>query len=93
MRANKGKIPENGFTFIESNLKYDSEIKKYAKFERAGKIFTNVFVVTMNLTWGEMCGSLCGAGFTRNKIVVLGEKGEILGLFLDDPVNNSSWIS
>ncbi|HYV11106.1 MAG TPA: hypothetical protein VE980_09440 [Pyrinomonadaceae bacterium] len=37
--------------------------------------------------------ALCGYGFTRNKIVVMSPSGEILEIFLDDPVNRSSWIS
>jgi hypothetical protein len=93
MRKNNGKIPDNGFTFISSNLKYDAAIKRNDKFERGGKKFENVYVANITLTWGEMCGGLCGAGFTRNKVVVLNEKGDILALFLDDPVNGSHWVS
>jgi hypothetical protein len=93
MRKNSGKIPDNGFTFINSNLKYDAVIKRNDIFERGGKEFENVYIANMTLTWGQMCGSLCGAGFTRNKIVVLNEKGDILGLFLDDPVKGSHWVS
>ena len=47
----------------------------------------------MTLTWGQFCGRLCAFGFTRNKIVVMSPSGEILEMFLDDPVNNKSWIS
>ena len=39
------------------------------------------------------CGSLCGSGFTRNKIVVMSPSGEILEMFLDDPVNRTFWMS
>ena len=47
----------------------------------------------MTLSWGQTCGGLCGAGFTRNKIVVMKPDGEILYVFLDDPENNKSWVS
>jgi hypothetical protein len=62
-------------------------------YERAGKTFNNVYVANMTLTWAQVCGGLCGSGFTRNKIVVMSPSGEILDMFLDDPVNNSSWIA
>jgi len=88
---NKQKI--GGFVFQRSELKYQSSIKKLAKYDRGGKSFSNVYVADMNLTWGQVCGGLCGEGFTRNKIVVLSEKGEVLEMFLDNPVNQTSWVS
>jgi hypothetical protein len=74
-------------------LKYEASIKKMDVYERAGKSFNNVYVANMTLTWGQVCGSLCGSGFTRNKIVVMSPSGEILDMFLDDPVNNTGWIA
>ena len=47
----------------------------------------------MTLTWGQFCGRLCAFGFTRNKIVVMSPSGEILEMFLDDPLNRMSWIN
>jgi hypothetical protein len=93
LRSNEGKLNENSFKFVSSNLKYEASIKKMELYERAGKSFSNVYVANMTMTWGEVCGSLCGYGFTRNKIVVMSSSGEILEMFLDDPVNRSSWIS
>jgi hypothetical protein len=93
LRHNDGKLSGSDFKYISSDLKYESEIKKYGKFERSGKIFTNVYVANMTLTWGAMCGGLCGEGFTRNKVVVLSDKGDIIEMFLDDPINSTSWIS
>ncbi|HEX8567835.1 MAG TPA: hypothetical protein VF648_19500 [Pyrinomonadaceae bacterium] len=87
------KLNDPGFTFSRTELKYDSSIKKFDKFERSGKVFNNVYVADLNLTWAQVCGGLCGHGFTRNKVVVLGEKGNILEMFLDAPVNRSSWVS
>jgi hypothetical protein len=93
MRNNGGKIMENSFVFGSANLKYAAAIKKMDVYTRSGKTFKNVYVADLTLTWAQVCGGLCGAGFTRNKIVVLGMKGEILEMFLDDPVNNSNWVS
>ena len=88
-----GKLKENSFTFLESSLIYEASIKKMDVYEHAGKSFNNIYVANMTLTWAQVCGSLCGYGFTRNKIVVMSPSGEILEMFLDDPVNRSSWIS
>ena len=93
LTANEGKLNEKSFKFLRSNLKYEASIKKLDVYERAGKSFSNVYVANMTMTWGEMCGSLCGYGFTRNKLVVMSASGEILEMFLDDPVNNRAWIS
>jgi len=93
LRSNEGKLKEKSFQFLSSNLKYEASIKKMDVYERSGKSFNNVFVANMTLTWGQVCGGLCGSGFTRNKVVVMSPSGEILEMFLDDPVNNSSWIA
>jgi hypothetical protein len=93
LRSTEGKLKENSFTFSRSSLKYEASIKKMDLYERAERRFSNVYVANMTLTWAQICGSLCGSGFTRNKIVVMSASGEILEMFLDDPVNRSSWIS
>ena len=92
-RSNEGKLNSDSFRFLSSTLKYEASIKKMDVYERSGKSFNNVYVANMTLTWGQVCGGLCGSGFTRNKIVVMSPSGEILEMFLDDPVNNSSWIA
>lgn len=93
LRSKEGKLTENSFKFLSSSLKYEGSIKKMDVYERAGRSFHNVYVANMTLTWAQVCGSLCGSGFTRNKIVVMSPSGEILEMFLDDPVNRRSWIS
>jgi len=93
LRNNNGILKPNTFTFFSSSLKYVASIKKLDTYERAGKSFTDVYVANMTLTWAQVCGGLCGFGFTRNKIVVFSPSGEVLGMFLDDPVNSSSWVS
>ncbi|HEU4833600.1 MAG TPA: hypothetical protein VFS90_04265 [Pyrinomonadaceae bacterium] len=92
-RNKEEKPQENGFKFLSTTLKYEASIKKMDVYERAGRSFSNVYVANMTLTWGQVCGGLCGYGFTRNKIVVMSPNGEILEMFLDDPANRSSWIS
>jgi hypothetical protein len=92
-RNNAGRLKDGSFQFIGSTLKYEASIKKMDVYERAGRSFSDVYVANMTLTWGQVCGGLCGSGFTRNKIVVMGTSGEILEMFLDDPVNRSSWVS
>jgi hypothetical protein len=93
LRNKEGKLEENSFNFLSSSLKYEASIKKMALYERAGRSFNDVYVANMTLTWAQVCGNLCGSGFTRNKIVIMSPSGEILEMFLDDPVNSSSWIS
>src|SRR5436190_1936700 len=93
MRNKAGRLKENSFTFFSSSLKYESSIKKMDVYERGDSSFRNVYVANMTLTWAQICGGECGSGFTRNKIIVMSADGEILKMFIDDPVNRSSWIS
>jgi hypothetical protein len=87
------ELKPGGFKFDSTNLKYEASIKLIPEYSYAGKAFKNVYVVQMTLTWGQVCGSLCGYGFTRVKTVILDRNGEILEAILDDPTNSSSWIS
>ena len=82
LRNKGGKLKENSFHFLSSSLKYEASIKKMDVYERAGRSFSNVYVANMTLTWAQVCGGLCGSGFTRNKIVVMSPNGEILEIFL-----------
>jgi len=93
LKNKDGKLKENSFKFSSSNLLYTASLKKMDVYERAGRSFTNVYVANMTLTWGQVCGGLCGYGFTRNKIVVMSPSGEILEMFLDARTNRMSWIS
>ena len=87
------KPPQKAFGFWSTSLQYAASIKKMDLYERSGKSFTNVYVANMTMTWAQVCGALCGHGFTRNKIVVMSLDGQILEMFLDDPVNRMSWVS
>ncbi len=93
LRVFKGKIKERDFTQTQTNLVYNASLKKLDKFTRAGKTFSNVYVADMSISWGEVCGGLCGHGWTRNKIVVLNDKGDVLEMFLDADVNHQMWMS
>jgi hypothetical protein len=93
MRSERDELKEAGFRYSSSGLKYVASIDRLPRYEHGGKTFSDVYVATMTLAWGEVCGSLCGSGFTRKKVVVLDKSGEILALFLDDPENGRSWIS
>lgn len=93
LRSNSNKVKENSFAFSSTNLKYSASIKWIATYSRSGKTFQDVYVANTNLTWGQVCGGLCGHGFTRNKVVVLKPNGDILDVFLDDPANSTEWVS
>ena len=93
LRANDDRVKPDSFQFSSTELKYTASIEPVATYTRSGKTFKNVYIAEMILTWGQVCGLLCGYGFTRNKVVALSANGEILDVFLDDPVNSSSWVS
>jgi hypothetical protein len=92
LRTDDALEPE-GLKFGSTGLKYIASIKLTPEYSHGDKTFRNVYVAEMSLTWGQVCGGLCGYGFTRVKTVILDTNGEVLEAILDDPVNSSSWIS
>lgn len=82
-----------GFTALHIGLKYDATIKHQDQYSHNKETFTNVYLVDLTLKWSFTCGGLCGMGFTRNKLVVLDNNGNIVAMYLDAPVNSESWVS
>jgi hypothetical protein len=87
----------SGFDALNTDLKYTATIKHFDHYSRKHDdkedSFENVYVADLTLKWGFGCGGLCGMGFTRNKLVVLNDKGEVIAMYLDAPENSSSWVS
>src|SRR5262249_29693270 len=84
----------SGFQATETSLNYSATMKRIDHFSHAGDAFDDVYVADLNLEWRFRCGAICGMGFTRNKIVVLARNGDVLALYLDNPVNsNPGWVS
>ncbi len=82
-----------GFTAQQTSLKYNASIKLVDKYTHKKDTFEDVYVADMTLEWAFNCGGLCGMGFTRNKVVLLDRSGNVIAMFLDAPVNSSSWVS
>ena len=86
------KMP-SGFTAVRTKLKYDAVIKHFDQYSHNADKFKDVNVVDMTLEWGFTCGGKCGMGFTRNKLVVLDNRENVVAMYLDAPVNSSDWVS
>jgi len=80
----------DGFTAITSEMNYRAAIQRFSNYAHNGQKFKNVYVADMTLGWEFVCGDLCGVTFTRNKVVVLDDKANVIAMFLDAPVNR--WI-
>jgi hypothetical protein len=83
----------SGFDAVNTNLKYVGAIKHFDRYSHKKDNFENVYVADLTLEWGFVCGGLCGMGFTRNKLVVLDSRGEVIAMYLDAPANSQSWVS
>jgi len=83
------KLP-SGFTAVETDLKYVANIQYFTKYTHGGRTLRNVYVADLTMKWSFACGFLCGVGFTRNKVVVLDSRGNVIGLYLDAAVNRES---
>jgi hypothetical protein len=91
--AQKDPHLPSGFTARETSMKYDAGIKFFVEYLHGKDTWHGVYVADLTLKWSFICGGLCGVGFTRNKIVVLDAKGDVLAMYLDAPVNLESWVS
>ena len=76
-----------------TSLKYVATINYHNQYERGGKKFRDVYVAELNLEWSQVCGGRCGAGYKRNKVVVLDQSGDVVAMFLDGPENRGTWVS
>jgi hypothetical protein len=83
----------NVYPMVATGLTYNASIKHYDDWEHRTRKFHDVYVADLNLEWSSICGGLCGIGFTRNKLVVLDQRGEVLELFLDAAVNHQGWVA
>jgi hypothetical protein len=72
-----------GIQMYVSNLTYAASAQRQATCEYDGRSFDDVYVVTMELTWGQWCGLLCSMGFDLCRAVVFDLQGELLGVFGD----------
>jgi hypothetical protein len=82
-----------GYNPVAIGLKYDGAIKHFDRYSHNGNTFENVYVGDLTLEWSFACGSLCGMGFTRNKLVVLDSNGNVIAMYLDAPGNSESLVS
>lgn len=91
--AQKNPHLPSGFTAQALSVEYGAAIKLLPEYHHAQDVFHDVYVADLNLKWSFVCGGLCGVGFTRNKVVVLDQQGNILAMYLDSPVNNTFRVS
>ncbi len=82
-----------GYAALAIGLKYDGVIKHFDRYSHNGNTFEDVYVGDLTLEWSFTCGSLCGMGFTRNKLVMLDTNGNVIAMYLDAPGNSESWVS
>lgn len=82
-----------GLTAEYTNLRYDAVIKHFDQYAHNKDSFENVYVADLTLKWSFNCGMLCGMGFTRNKLVVLDDQGNVIAMYLDAEMNSQSWVS
>ena len=66
-----------------SFFSYTANVTFYETYEIEGETFTDVYVVTMDIDWGDGLGFFSGGGFEKMRVVVLTPDGEPLGIFGD----------
>lgn len=52
-------------------------------YSRDGRVFHDVIIVDLHLSWSDVCGSLCACSFQLDRTVVLRQDGTVLCVFGD----------
>jgi len=61
-----------------TTMTYKADIEYNEAYELDGEEFSDVYVVTMHLTYGHYCGPLCATGILKGRTVVLTPEGACL---------------
>ncbi len=82
--------------FTEAELNYIATVEFHEKYlspevnslgeQMNPQDYESVYVVKMELSWYQYCGSLCAMWIEKERIVVFGEAGELLDVFMDGPI-------
>lgn len=75
--------PSKGVAMKKATLEYSASVEHHDTFEHSGRIFKEVDVVKMSLSWSQYCGGECAMAFHKERTVVFGAGGKIQAVFLD----------
>lgn len=83
LRANReGRdFPEGGVHNVVVDLSYRAEVEHHPVFRKEGLEFTDVYVVSMDFSWSNVCGILCALSIWRRQQTVLTDTGRVLYVF------------
>ena len=74
----------NGIRMKRGEFSYHANISaRPSTYSRDGRVFRDVYVVDMGLSWSNYCGPLCACGFHLDRTVVLRRDGTVLCVFGD----------
>ena len=80
----RGDTTETGIRMKRSEFSYHASIAaRPSTYSRDGRVFKDVYVVNMGLTWSNYCGSECACWFRLDRTVVLRPDGTVLCVFGD----------
>ena len=79
------KEPRNPFwtRMKNSGLSYSAIVARKELYRVGTGEFRNVYVVTMELSWSQYCGSLCAMAFNASREVVINGEGKVLAVEKD----------
>ena len=74
----------NGIRMKSASFSYHARVSsRYSTYSRDGRVFKDAYLVEMDLSWSDYCGSLCACGFHLNRTVVIRRDGTVLCVFGD----------
>jgi len=74
-----------------SSLSYESSIEWKKSVVVENVTYHGVYVAVIRLDWYQVCGNVCGMGFSRTRTVVMTRRGDVIRLV--DPVDLGYWVS
>jgi hypothetical protein len=75
--------------FVTASFEYKADVEfknnySISENEKTGPdLYSEVYVVNMNLKWENYCGSLCAMWISKKRTVVFNQAGELLKVYFD----------
>ena len=80
-----------GLRMSATSLRYIATTEREPEITLQDRTFRDVYVVRLQLTWNEYCGSLCAKNITAERTVIVSPAGEVL--LIEGDGKAIGWVS
>jgi len=70
---------------LRASFKYRASLTKIPKYDPQSNSYKTSYIVILYLEWEQYCGNLCALSFSRMRIVIFNEAGDIVAVYGEGP--------